>query len=123
MKGMRASNLMLDALEQGEGPSTPVRGEQNSLVAFVRSREGALGLLSMALLIFQGTALSLTLRFSRCPLHLLDTSMRHSFPAPLNIKKLPLINHGSEDYTLVKIVKSPCMFSPPIKVMGAGNTV
>ncbi|KAK9916031.1 hypothetical protein WJX75_007578 [Coccomyxa subellipsoidea] len=51
--------------QQGEGPSTPVRGEQNSLVAFVRSREGALGLLSMALLIFQGTALSLTLRFSR----------------------------------------------------------
>ena len=37
-----------------------------SLMAFVSSKEGALALLSMSLLIFQGTALSLTLRFSRC---------------------------------------------------------
>ena len=36
-----------------------------SLLAFVSSKEGALALLSMSLLIFQGTALSLTLRFSR----------------------------------------------------------
>ncbi len=63
-----ASNAHED-LGQGEGPSSPVRGEQNSIVAFLRSKEGALGLLSMALLIFQGTALSLTLRFSRCPNH------------------------------------------------------
>ena len=37
-----------------------------TLVNFLKSREGQLGLLSMAMLIFQGTALSLTLRFSRC---------------------------------------------------------
>ena len=35
-------------------------------MSFLASREGQLGLLSMAMLIFQGTALSLTLRFSRC---------------------------------------------------------
>jgi hypothetical protein len=39
--------------------------ESATLLTYVRSREGALGLLSMALLIFQGTALSLTLRYSR----------------------------------------------------------
>ncbi len=44
-----------------------MRGGENSIMAFLSSKEGALGLLSMALLIFQGTALSLTLRFSRCP--------------------------------------------------------
>ena len=37
-----------------------------SLVGFLKSREGQLGILSMVMLIFQGTALSLTLRFSRC---------------------------------------------------------
>ena len=37
-----------------------------TLMSFLASREGQLGLLSMAMLIFQGTALSLTLRFSRC---------------------------------------------------------
>ncbi|CAK0773250.1 hypothetical protein CVIRNUC_004045 [Coccomyxa viridis] len=36
-----------------------------SLVGFLKSREGQLGILSMVMLIFQGTALSLTLRFSR----------------------------------------------------------
>jgi len=49
-----------------DGPSSPMRGEQGTIMGFLRSREGALGMLSMALLIFQGTALSLTLRFSRC---------------------------------------------------------
>ena len=44
-----------------------------TLVTYLRSREGQLGLLSMAMLIFQGTALSLTLRFSRCgPAFLLE---------------------------------------------------
>ena len=47
-----------------------------SLVGFLKSREGQLGILSMVMLIFQGTALSLTLRFSRyanlhCPMSLL----------------------------------------------------
>ncbi|BDA44176.1 UDP-N-acetylglucosamine transporter [Coccomyxa sp. Obi] len=50
---------------QGDGLGSPVRGGEKTLVAFLSSKEGALGLLSMALLIFQGTALSLTLRFSR----------------------------------------------------------
>lgn len=53
-------------LLQGDGLGSPMRGGENSIVAFLSSKEGALGLLSMALLIFQGTALSLTLRFSRC---------------------------------------------------------
>jgi hypothetical protein len=39
---------------------------EGTLLGYVRSKEGALALLSMVLLIFQGTALSLTLRFSRC---------------------------------------------------------
>ena len=34
-------------------------------MGFLKSREGQLGILSMVMLIFQGTALSLTLRFSR----------------------------------------------------------
>ncbi|EIE25933.1 hypothetical protein COCSUDRAFT_60937 [Coccomyxa subellipsoidea C-169] len=64
LSSSRGSGTSTDGGE-GPGPSSPVRGEQNSIVAFLRSKEGALGLLSMALLIFQGTALSLTLRFSR----------------------------------------------------------
>lgn len=35
-------------------------------MAWLRSHEARLGILSMALLVFQGTALSLTLRYSRC---------------------------------------------------------
>ena len=42
-----------------------------SLVGFLKSREGQLGILSMVMLIFQGTALSLTLRFSRYGMPLL----------------------------------------------------
>lgn len=60
-------------MEPGSPTRTPktleIRSSANraaSLVSFLKSREGQLGLLSMAMLIFQGTALSLTLRFSRC---------------------------------------------------------
>ncbi len=60
-------------VEPGSPTRTPktleIRSSGNraaSLVTFLKSREGQLGLLSMAMLIFQGTALSLTLRFSRC---------------------------------------------------------
>lgn len=58
-------------------PGTPgtsrgaAAAEPMSMMGYVRSREGALGILSMALLIFQGTALSLTLRYSRWGLNAL----------------------------------------------------
>lgn len=39
--------------------------EGRGALAFLRSREAALGVLSMVLLVFQGTALSLVLRYSR----------------------------------------------------------
>jgi hypothetical protein len=65
-------------------PGTPPKGSGGgaagggeSLMAWVRSWEGGLALLSMSLLIFQGTALSLTLRFSRC-LHCPNPSHPHT---------------------------------------------
>ena len=39
--------------------------ESKGALGFLRSREGRLGVLSMVLLVFQGTALSLILRYSR----------------------------------------------------------
>ena len=39
--------------------------ESRGALAFLRSREAQLGVLSMVLLVFQGTALSLVLRYSR----------------------------------------------------------
>ena len=44
----------------------PAASPTQRALRFVRSRDGRLALLSMALLVFQGTALSLTLRVSRC---------------------------------------------------------
>jgi len=72
---MPGSKVCFDGLVQTE-PGSPTRGQRNleiknngsrvaNLAGFLKSREGQLGLLSMAMLIFQGTALSLTLRFSR----------------------------------------------------------
>ncbi len=43
----------------------PAASPTQRALRFVRSRDGRLALLSMALLVFQGTALSLTLRVSR----------------------------------------------------------
>ncbi|KAK9809147.1 hypothetical protein WJX72_010196 [[Myrmecia] bisecta] len=47
-------------------PASPVKGGSSPMaIKMLRSREARLGIFSMLLLVFQGTALSLTLRYSR----------------------------------------------------------
>ena len=52
----------------GSGGGAGIVGSKNAVGAgggMLSSRHGRLGFLSMGLLVFQGTALSLTLRYSR----------------------------------------------------------
>lgn len=58
------SSLENEAAFKAELNPKPI-SENRGALAFLHSREGRLGVLSMVLLIFQGTALSLVLRYSR----------------------------------------------------------
>lgn len=61
--------VLLDLPSTSDLPEAPGEWHRDGAAhesSFWHAREVRLGILSMALLIFQGTALSLTLRYSRC---------------------------------------------------------
>ena len=64
-----------NSLDTAMAPARPLDG------GWLRTREQWLGLLSMVLLILQGTALSLTLRISRCAQHHLAHHVKWGVPA------------------------------------------
>ena len=70
LHGSEPSHLWLQDTDAGPLlPRTmpaPAASPTQRALRFMRSRDGRLALLSMVLLVFQGTALSLTLRVSRC---------------------------------------------------------
>ena len=68
--------------------------ESRGALAFLRSRETQLGVLSMVLLVFQGTALSLVLRYSRYALASVIDADLECLDLPLLVSDVVLSKAG-----------------------------